>query len=79
MAIETDNRTGERTLVAVDDVLSDFSATDIKQKFEFMFQQTLQMADGIEGKELAEMFEMLNRVAYVFSVRETEIMEGKPC
>lgn len=79
MAIETENKTGERTLVAVDDVLSDFSATDIKQKFEFMFQQTLQMADGMEGKELAEMFEMLNRVAYVFSVRETEKMEGKPC
>ena len=79
MAIETENKTGERTLVAVDDVLSDFSATDIKQKFEFMFQQTLQMADGMEGKELAEMFEMLNRVAYVFSVRETEQMEGKPC
>ncbi|MDD2196106.1 MAG: hypothetical protein PHE03_07005 [Bacteroidales bacterium] len=79
MAIETDNRTGERTLVAVDDVLSDFSAADIKQKFEFMFQQTLQMADGMEGKDLAEMFEMLNRVAYVFSVRETEKMEGKPC
>ena len=79
MAIETENKTGERTLVAVDDVLSDFSATDIKQQFEFMFQQTLQMADGMEGKELAEMFEMLNRVAYVFSVRETEKMEGKPC
>jgi len=79
MAIETENKTGERTLVAVDDVLSDFSATDIKQKFEFMFQQTLQMADGMEGKDLAEMFEMLNRVTYVFSVRETEKKEGKPC
>jgi len=79
MGKETDNRTGERTLVALDDVLSDFSAADIKQKFEFMFQQTLQMADGMEGKDLAEMFEMLNRVTYVFSVRETEIKEGKPC
>ncbi|MDX9847481.1 MAG: hypothetical protein RBT74_10920 [Tenuifilaceae bacterium] len=76
MAKETGNKTGQRTLVAVDDVLNDFSATDIKQKFEFMFQQTLQMADGMDGKDLAEMFEMLNRVAYVFSVRETEKKGG---
>ena len=76
MAKETENRTGDRTLIAVDDVLSDFSAAEVKQKFEFMFQQTLQMADGMEGKDLAEHFEMLNRVAYVFSVRETEKKGG---
>ena len=62
----------DNTARAVDLILSDWPAKEIREKFDFMFQQTLQMSDGMAGPDLAEMFEMLNRISTVFNIRETD-------
>lgn len=57
---------------AVDLILDDFSADEIKGKFDFMFQQVLEMSDGMAGPDLAEMFELLNRTSDMYKCRESE-------
>lgn len=65
------------TVKNVDSILGDWSANEIKEKFDFLFQQFLEMSDGMEGHDLAEMFELINRVSIVFKSRETEIKATK--
>ena len=61
-----------KTVQDLDGILSDWPASQIKEKFDFMFLQVLAMSDGMAGADLAELFELLNRVAGVFHTREAE-------
>lgn len=63
--------TNETKVVSqIDSILSDFSAEDIKEKLDFSFTQVLQMSDGMLGSDLADMFDLLNRISDVFQIRE---------
>lgn len=53
----------------IDSILSDFPAQDIKEKLNFSFAQVLQMSDGMLGSDLADIFELFNRISEVFQKR----------
>jgi hypothetical protein len=57
----------------IDSILEDWSADEIREKFDFMFQQTLEMSDGMMGADLAELFEVQNKIVGMFRARESEL------
>lgn len=59
----------------VDRILEDWSAQEIKNKFDFMFQQFLLQSEGVPGQDLSEMFEIINRIADIFKIRQAELEE----
>ncbi|MCE5321293.1 MAG: hypothetical protein LLF93_09385 [Bacteroidales bacterium] len=64
-----------KTEQEVDLILEDWSAQEIKSKFDFMFQQFLLQSEGVAGQDLSEMFEIINRIADLFKVRQAELEE----
>lgn len=58
--------------VAVDAILEDYTADELKSKFDFMFQRTLELSDGMTGSDLADMFDLQNRIVAMFKSRELD-------
>ncbi|NCB45105.1 MAG: hypothetical protein EOM59_21150 [Clostridia bacterium] len=63
------NANDSKVISQIDSILSDFPAQDIKEKLNFSFAQVLQMSDGMLGSDLADIFELFNRISEVFQKR----------
>lgn len=60
------------TELAIDAILEDYTADELKSKLDFMFHRTLEMSDGMTGSDLADMFDVHNRIVALFKSREVE-------
>lgn len=60
------------TELAIDAILEDYTAEELKSKFNFMFHRTLEMSDGMTGQDLADMFDVITRIENMFDTREIE-------
>lgn len=63
------NANDSKVISQIDSILSDFPAQDIKEKLNFSFAQVLQMSDGMLGSDLADIFELFNRISEVFQTK----------